>query len=112
MDNVRNFDVHANDNPVKYDDLSKYSLLFPNEQLETEIEASRSLIQSDKEQHHIPHGKESVQEKKILSQENKIQRFNEHVQDLRRQLVQCRNENQVELTELVTELDQLPLSCD
>ncbi|CAN6866626.1 unnamed protein product [Brassica oleracea var. botrytis] len=94
MDNVRNFDVHANDNPVKYDDLSKYSLLFPNEQLETEIEASRSLIQSDKEQHHIPHGKESVQEKKILSQENKIQRFNEHVQDLRRQLVQCRNENQ------------------
>nr|VDD34491.1 unnamed protein product [Brassica oleracea] len=56
-------------------------------------------------QHHIPHGKESVQENKILSQENKIQRFNEHVQDLRRQLVQCRNENQVELTELVTELD-------
>ncbi|CAN6866580.1 unnamed protein product [Brassica oleracea var. botrytis] len=116
MDNVRNFDVHANDNPVKYDDLSKYSLLFPNEQLETEIEASRSLIQSDKEQHHIPrpalhipHGKESVQEKKILSQENKIQRFNEQVQDLRRQLGQCRNENQVELTELVTELDQLPL---
>ncbi|CAN6874681.1 unnamed protein product, partial [Brassica oleracea] len=88
------FDVHANDNPVKYDDLSKYSLLFPNEQLETEIEPSRSLIQSDKEQHHIPHGKESVQEKKILSQENKIQRFNEQVQDLRRQLVQCRNENQ------------------
>ncbi|CAG7909677.1 unnamed protein product, partial [Brassica rapa] len=55
--------MHANDNPVKYDDLSKYSLLFPNEQLETEIEASRSLIQSDKEQHHIPHGKEYVQEK-------------------------------------------------
>ncbi|WZZ92067.1 hypothetical protein YC2023_120646 [Brassica napus] len=48
---------------------------------------------------------------KILSQENKIQRFNEQVQDLRRQLGQCRNENQVELTELVTELDQLPLSC-
>ena len=58
--------MHANDNPVKYDDLSKYSLLFPNEQLETEIEASRSLIQSDKEQHHIPHGKESVQEKVCL----------------------------------------------
>ncbi|KAF3503865.1 hypothetical protein F2Q69_00045448 [Brassica cretica] len=104
------FDVHANDNPVKYDDLSKYSLLFSNEQLESEIEASRSLIQSEKEQHHIPHGKESVQEKKILSQENKIQRLNDQVQDLRRQLVQCRNENQVELTELVTELDQLPLS--
>ncbi|CAF2322045.1 unnamed protein product [Brassica napus] len=94
MDNVRNLDVYANDNPVKYDHLSKYSLLFPNEQLETELEASRSLIQSDTEQHHIPHGKESVQEKKILSQENKIQRFNEQVQDLRRQLVQCRNENQ------------------
>ncbi|CAN6874675.1 unnamed protein product [Brassica oleracea] len=62
-------------------------------------------------QHHIPHGKEYVQEKNILSQENKIQRFNEQVQDLRRQLGQCRNENQVELTELVTELDQLPLSC-
>ena len=58
--------MHANDNPVKYDDLSKYSLLFPNEQLETEIEASCSLIQSDKEQHHIPHGKESVQEKVCL----------------------------------------------
>ncbi|CAF2358385.1 unnamed protein product, partial [Brassica napus] len=69
--------------------LSKYSLLFPNEQLETEIEASRSLIQSDK-QHHIPHGKESVQEKKILSQENNTQRFNEQVQDPRRQLVQSR----------------------
>ncbi|CAF1789726.1 unnamed protein product, partial [Brassica napus] len=83
------FDVHANDNPVKYNDLSKYSLLFPNEQLETEIEASRSLIQSDK-QHHIPHGKESVQEKKILSQENNTQRFNEQVQDPRRQLVQSK----------------------
>ncbi|CAN7036759.1 unnamed protein product, partial [Brassica oleracea var. botrytis] len=82
-----------NDNPVKYDDLSKYSLLFSNKQLESEIEASRSLIQSDKEQHQIPHGKESVQEKKILSQENKIQRLNDQVQDLRRQLVQCRNEN-------------------
>ena len=58
--------MHANDNPVKYDDLSKYSLLFPNEQLETEIEASRSLIQSDKEQHHIPHGKEYVQENVCL----------------------------------------------
>lgn len=33
------------------------------EQLESEIEASRSLIQSDKEQHHIPQGKESLQEK-------------------------------------------------
>ncbi|CAN7069374.1 unnamed protein product [Brassica rapa subsp. trilocularis] len=69
-------------------------------------------FKSDK-QHHIPHGKESVQEKKILSQENNTQRFNEQVQDPRRQLdrywVQCRNENQVELTELVTELDQLPL---
>ncbi|CAN6874697.1 unnamed protein product [Brassica oleracea] len=104
------FDVHANDNPVKYDNLSKYSLLFSNKQLESEIEASRSLIQSDKEQHHIPQGKESVQEKKILSQENKIQRLNDKVQDLRRQLVQCRNENHVELMELVTELDQLPLS--
>ncbi|CAN7036666.1 unnamed protein product [Brassica oleracea var. botrytis] len=103
------FDVHANDNPVfffgindnpvKYDDLSKYSLLFSNKQLESEIEASRSLIQSDKEQHQIPHGKESsVQEKKILSQENKIQRLNDQVQDLRRQLVQCRNENHVEFS--------------
>ncbi|WZZ92075.1 hypothetical protein YC2023_120654 [Brassica napus] len=47
---------------------------------------------------------------KILSQENKIQRLNDQVQDLRRQLVQCRNENHVELMELVTELNQLPLS--
>ncbi|KAF8044963.1 hypothetical protein N665_5930s0002 [Sinapis alba] len=78
------------------------------EQLESEIEASRSpLILSDREQHHTPHGKESLQEKKILSQENKIQKLNDMVQDLRRQLVQCRNENQVEL---LTELDQLPLS--
>ncbi|CAG7909684.1 unnamed protein product, partial [Brassica rapa] len=60
-------------------------------------------------QHHILHGKESVQENRIFSQENKIQRLNYQVQDLRRQLVQCRNENQVKLTELVTELDQLPL---
>ncbi|KAF2535624.1 hypothetical protein F2Q68_00023218 [Brassica cretica] len=107
------FDVHANDNPVKYDNLSKYSLLFSNKQLESEIEASRSLIQSDKEQHHIPHGKEYdylYLWQKILSQENKIQRLNDQVQDLRRQLVQCRNENHVELMELVTELDQLPLS--
>ncbi|CDY71680.1 BnaAnng38440D, partial [Brassica napus] len=61
-------------------------------------------------QHHILHGKESVQEKRIFSQENKIQRLNYQVQDLRRQLVQCRNENQVKLTELITELDQLPQS--
>ncbi|WZZ92079.1 hypothetical protein YC2023_120658 [Brassica napus] len=89
---------------------SKTLAITKHGQLESEIEASRSLIQSDKEQHHIPHGKESVQEKKILSQENKIQRLNDQVQDLRRQLVQCRNENLVELMELVTELDQMPLS--
>ncbi|WZZ20806.1 LOW QUALITY PROTEIN: hypothetical protein YC2023_122193 [Brassica napus] len=119
MDNVRNSetrkDVPSYERPnirgKSRMTINKCTLLFPNEQLETEIEASRSLIQSDTEQHHIPHGKESVQEKKILSQENKIQRFNAQVQNLRRQLVQCRNENQVELTELVTELDQLPLSC-
>ena len=52
----------------------------------------------------------SILWQKILSQENKIQKLNDMVQDLRRQLVQCRNENQVELTELVTEIDQLPLS--
>ncbi|CAN6866612.1 unnamed protein product [Brassica oleracea] len=92
------FDVHANDNPVKYDDLSKYSLLFSNKQLESEIEASRSLIQSD-----------TARQRVCARKENKIQRLNDQVQDLRRQLVQCRNENQVELTELVTELDQLPL---
>jgi len=44
---------------------------------------------------------------KILFQEKKIQKLNELVRDLRRQLLQCRNENQVELTELETELDQL-----
>ncbi|KAF3569055.1 hypothetical protein DY000_02019660 [Brassica cretica] len=93
------FDVHANDNPVKYDDLSKYSLLFSNKQLESEIEASRSLIQSD-----------TARQRICARKGNKIQRLNDQVQDLRRQLVQCRNENQVELTELVTELDQLPLS--
>uniref|UniRef100_A0A1J3DGJ5 Uncharacterized protein n=1 Tax=Noccaea caerulescens TaxID=107243 RepID=A0A1J3DGJ5_NOCCA len=80
------------------------------EQLESEVESSsRPLILSDKEQH-VPQGKESVHEKKILSQEKNIQKLNELVEDLRRQLMQCRNENQVELTELVTELDQLPLS--
>ncbi|CAN6874689.1 unnamed protein product [Brassica oleracea] len=92
------FDVHANDNPVKYDDLSKYSLLFSNKQLESEIEASRSLIQSD-----------TARQRVCARKENKIQRLNDQVQDLRRQLVQCRYENQVELTELVTELDKLPL---
>ncbi|CAA0401002.1 unnamed protein product [Arabidopsis thaliana] len=79
-----------------------------NEQVENESEtSSRPLILSDKEQQHIPQGKESVQVKKILFQEKKIQKFNELVRDLRRQLLQCRNENQVELTELETELDQL-----
>ncbi|CAN6866600.1 unnamed protein product [Brassica oleracea] len=84
------FDVHANDNPVKYDDLSKYSLLFSNKQLESEIEASRSLIQSDT-------ARQRVCARKGLSlsvSQNKIQRLNDQVQDLRRQLVQCRNENQ------------------
>ncbi|KAG7601362.1 hypothetical protein ISN45_At05g005450 [Arabidopsis thaliana x Arabidopsis arenosa] len=79
-----------------------------NEQVENESEtSSRPLILSDKEQQHIPQGKESVQVKKILFQEKKIQKLNELVRDLRRQLLQCRNENQVELTELETELDQL-----
>ncbi|VYS66039.1 unnamed protein product [Arabidopsis thaliana] len=79
-----------------------------NEQVENESEtSSRPLILSDKEQQHIPQGKESVQVKKILFQEKKIQKFNDLVRDLRRQLLQCRNENQVELTELETELDQL-----
>ncbi|KAG7549705.1 hypothetical protein ISN45_Aa06g005590 [Arabidopsis thaliana x Arabidopsis arenosa] len=77
-----------------------------NEQVESEAETSRSLVLSDKDQH-IPQGKDSVQEKKILSQEKKIQKLNELVRDLRRQLLLCRNENQVELTELETELDQL-----
>ncbi|CAA7026774.1 unnamed protein product [Microthlaspi erraticum] len=79
------------------------------EQLESEAESSRPLVLSDKEQH-LPQGKESVHEKKILSQEKNIQKLNELVEDLRRQLTQCRNENQVELTEQVTELDRLPLS--
>ncbi|KAL1196951.1 hypothetical protein V5N11_024750 [Cardamine amara subsp. amara] len=79
-----------------------------NEQLGSETETSRPLTLSDKEQH-IPQAKESVQEKKILSQEKNIQKLNELVRDLRRQLLQCRNENQVELTELATEVDQLPL---
>ncbi|CAH8270234.1 unnamed protein product [Arabidopsis lyrata] len=78
-----------------------------NEQVESEAETSRPLVLSDKDQPHIPQGKDSVQEKKILSQEKKIQKLNELVRDLRRQLLQCRNENQVELTELETELDQL-----
>ncbi|VVB13426.1 unnamed protein product [Arabis nemorensis] len=82
------------------------------EQLESETdETSSPLILSDEEQH-IPQGKDSLQEKKILSQEKNIQKLNELVRDLRRQLLQCRNENQVELTELVTELDQLPLRGD
>ncbi|CAG7909674.1 unnamed protein product, partial [Brassica rapa] len=103
-------DVYANDNPVKYDDLSKYSLLFPNEQLETEIEASRSLIQATSyTTWQRVCARKGLSLSRIFSQENKIQRLNYQVQDLRRQLVQCRNENQVKLTELVTELDQLPL---
>ncbi|KAG7554301.1 hypothetical protein ISN44_As11g005590 [Arabidopsis suecica] len=77
-----------------------------NEQVESEAETSRPLVLSDKDQH-IPQGKDSVQEKKILSQEKKIQNLNELVRDLRRQLLQCRNENHVELPELETELDQL-----
>ncbi|CAL9229367.1 unnamed protein product [Arabidopsis halleri] len=77
-----------------------------NEQVESEAETSRPLVLSDIDQH-IPQGKDSVQEKKILSLEKKIQNLNELVRDLRRQLLQCRNENQVELSELETELDQL-----
>ncbi|XP_010491179.1 PREDICTED: uncharacterized protein LOC104768819 [Camelina sativa] len=79
-----------------------------NEQADSETETSRPLILSDQEQH-IPQGKETLHEKKILSQEKKIQKLNEHIRDLRRQLLQCRNENQVELRELETELDQLLL---
>ncbi|XP_010423364.1 PREDICTED: uncharacterized protein LOC104708483 isoform X1 [Camelina sativa] len=79
-----------------------------NEQADSETETSRPLILSDQEQH-IPQGKESLHEKKILSQEKKIQKLNELIRDLRRQLLQCRNENEVELRELETELDQLLL---
>uniref|UniRef100_A0A1J3JQ79 Uncharacterized protein n=1 Tax=Noccaea caerulescens TaxID=107243 RepID=A0A1J3JQ79_NOCCA len=70
------------------------------EQLESEVESSssRPLILSDKEQQHVPQGKESVHEKKILSQEKNIQKLNELVEDLRRQLMQCRNENQLPLS--------------
>ncbi|CAE6089732.1 unnamed protein product [Arabidopsis arenosa] len=76
------------------------------EQVESETETSCPLVLSDKEQPHIPQGKEShVHEKKNLSQEKKIQKLNELDRDLRRQLLQCGNENQVELRELETELD-------
>ncbi|VVB13469.1 unnamed protein product [Arabis nemorensis] len=69
------------------------------EQLESEIDVTSSpLVLSDQEQH-TPQGKDSLQEKKILSQEKNIHKLNELVRDLRRQLLQCRNENQIKKRE-------------
>ncbi|CAN8257048.1 unnamed protein product [Cochlearia groenlandica] len=59
------------------------------EQLENEVD--NSLILTEEEQH-IPKAKESLQEKIILSRENNIHKLNEVIQDLRRQLQQCKNE--------------------
>ncbi|KAG7554436.1 hypothetical protein ISN44_As11g006750 [Arabidopsis suecica] len=79
-----------------------------------EVEIFRNLLCISHHFEHIPISsppsdafaeRESISSIKNLSQEKKIQKL---VRDLRRQLLQCRNENQVELPkELETELNQL-----
>ncbi|XP_010558008.1 PREDICTED: uncharacterized protein LOC104826814 [Tarenaya hassleriana] len=79
------------------------------QQIESETESSLILPH---EERHIPHGKESVKEKTILSQEQNIQKLKELIRSLRGQLLQCRSESQAALPELVDELDQLPFRGD
>ncbi|KAJ6864756.1 hypothetical protein NC651_035347 [Populus alba x Populus x berolinensis] len=64
------------------------------QQFGNEIEASPNISQKDQQQH-SSNREEFVKEKIILSQEKNIQKLNELVQSLRKQLQQCRSENYI-----------------
>ncbi|OVA06451.1 hypothetical protein BVC80_479g33 [Macleaya cordata] len=79
------------------------------QQLVSDIEANTSI--SEKQQR-VSRREEFVKEKIILSQEKSIQRLNELVRNLRKQLLQCRGDNDSmnstshSLTENVNELER------
>ncbi|XP_004136501.1 uncharacterized protein LOC101204593 isoform X1 [Cucumis sativus] len=82
---------------------------------ENELEAGPNASQREP---HISEREEAVKEKIILSQEKNIQRLNELVQSLRRQLLQCKGEHEAvnstvkPMTELLTVFDQQPMLDD
>ncbi|XWS52810.1 hypothetical protein CRYUN_Cryun11dG0104000 [Craigia yunnanensis] len=79
------------------------------QQLLVDIDTTRSVTQK---QQQISRREEAVKEKIILSQEKKIQRLNELVRSLQKQLLQCKGNNKTtngtgsHLTEHVIELEQ------
>ncbi|KAM3692953.1 hypothetical protein ACB098_08G126300 [Castanea mollissima] len=79
------------------------------QQLVIDLDSTPSISQK---QHQISKREEVVKEKIILSQEKSIQRLNELVRSLRKQLQQCRdsnetsNDNASPLTEHVIELER------
>ncbi|KAI3994458.1 hypothetical protein MKX01_012715 [Papaver californicum] len=79
------------------------------QQLVPETEATPSL---DEKQQRVSNREEYVKEKIILSQEKSIQRLNELVRNLRRQLLQCKGDNETanrtanSLTENINELER------
>ncbi|XP_038906290.1 uncharacterized protein LOC120092148 [Benincasa hispida] len=85
------------------------------QQYENELEAGPNASQREP---HMSEREEAVKEKIILSQEKNIQRLNELVQSLRRQLLQCKGEHEAvnstvtPMTELLTVFDQQPMLDD
>ncbi|KAA0043839.1 hypothetical protein IC582_009244 [Cucumis melo] len=85
------------------------------QQYENELEAGPNASQREPL---ISEREEAVKEKIILSQEKNIQRLNELVQSLRRQLLQCKGEHEAvnstvkPMTELLTVFDQQPMLDD
>ncbi|GMY15770.1 Peptidyl-prolyl cis-trans isomerase G [Fagus crenata] len=79
------------------------------QQLVIDLESTPSISEK---QHEISKREEAVKEKIILSQEKNIHRLNELVRSLRRQLQQCRADNETtngnasHLTEHVIELER------
>ncbi|KAK9290646.1 hypothetical protein L1049_008819 [Liquidambar formosana] len=85
------------------------------QQLGNELEASPNISQK---QQYISKREETVKEKIILSQEKNIQKLNELVRSLQKQLLQCRGENEAvkgtaaPLTELLNELERQQILGD
>ncbi|KAM7522547.1 hypothetical protein LguiA_012449 [Lonicera macranthoides] len=85
------------------------------QQLVSDIEATPSISQK---QQQISKREEAVKEKIILSQEKNIQKLNDLVRSLRKQLLQCRSNNETtndtlsSLAENVIELERLQILED
>lgn len=93
-------------------------VLIVTSQFEWKQQLVNELESLSHKQKHISSREEFVKEKIILSQEKKIQRLNEFVQNLQQQLLQCRGNNVISnssgasLTSYISEIQRQQMMDD